>query len=279
MGKERDAMTRPTALLERDESVAIITLNRPERHNTFNKAFWDDFNLLVDDIVRKPPRVVIVTGAGRHAFSAGFDVNPDNSLVSSLFDAVMRGERQPVEELIRFIRTSVDRLVTLPVPVIAAVNGLAFGGGAELAVRCDLRIADPCAVFSFSEVKLGLMPDHGGAVALQRLIGTARAVELILTGKKVNAVEALQMGLVNQLSEPGQCLGGALELARTIAANGPRAVGASLAVLRQAGDLPAAEALALESTQAVDLILSKECVAGITAFLSGRKPGFIDPPR
>lgn len=271
-------MTMPTALLERDDSVAVITFNRPEKHNAFNKTFWDDFNLCLDDLEHKLPRVVIVTGAGHRAFSAGFDINPDNPLVSSLVDAVMQGVRQPVEELIRFIRTSVDRLVTLPLPVIAAVNGFAFGGGAELAVRCDLRVADPCAVFSFSEVKLGLMPDHGGAVGLQRLVGTARAVEMILTGKKVGAAEALQMGLVNQLSEPGHCLDSALELARTIAANGPRAVRASLAVLRRAGELPVSDALELESRHAVDLILSKECVDGITAFISGRKPEFKDPP-
>jgi enoyl-CoA hydratase/carnithine racemase len=270
-------MTMPTVLLERDESIAIITFNRPEKHNAFNKTFWDDFNICLDDLEHKLPRVVIVTGAGDRAFSAGFDINPDNPLVSALVDSVMKGVRQPVEKLIRFIRTSVDRLVTLPVPVIAAVNGIAFGGGAELAVRCDLRVADPGAVFSFSEVKLGLMPDHGGTVGLQRLVGTARAVELILSGKKVGAAEAHKIGLVNQVSEPGRCLDNARELAGTIAANGPRAVRASLAVLRCAGELPVSEALELESRHAVDLILSKECVDGITAFMSGNKPEFKDP--
>jgi len=270
-------MTMPKVLLERDDSIAVLTFNRPEKHNTFNKAFWDDFNICLDDLEHKLPRVVIVTGAGSRAFSAGFDINPDNPLVSSLVDAVVQGVRQPIEELIRFIRTSVDRLVTLPAPVIAAVNGLAFGGGAELAVRCDLRVADPGAVFSFSEVKLGLMPDHGGTVGLQRLVGTSRAVELILSGKKISAAEAYKIGLVNQVSEPGRCLDSARELAGTIAANGPRAVRASLAVLRRAGELPVSDALELESRHAVDLILSKECIDGITAFMSGKQPEFKDP--
>ncbi|MBA4396176.1 MAG: enoyl-CoA hydratase [Syntrophus sp. (in: bacteria)] len=272
------AMTMRKVLLERDDSIAVLTFNRPEKHNTFNKKFWNDLNICLDDLEHKLPRVVIVTGAGNRAFSAGFDINPDNPLVSSLVDAVMLGVRKPVEELIRFIRTSVDRLVTLPAPVIAAVNGLAYGGGAELAVRCDLRVADPGAVFSFSEMKLGLMPDHGGTVGLQRLVGTSRAVELILSGKKVSAAEAYKIGLVNQVSEPGRCLDSALDLAKSIAANGPRAVRASLAVLRRAGDLQAADALELESRHAVDLILSRECVEGIAAFMSGKQPEFKGPP-
>ena len=267
----------PTVLLERDRSIAIVTINRPEKYNAFNKAFWDDLNGCLDELWHHPPRAVIVTGAGDKAFSAGFDVNPENPQVSSLVDSVVEGVRKPVEDLIRLIRTSVDRLVTLPVPVIAAVNGLAFGGGAELAVRCDLRVADPGAVFCFSEVKLGLMPDHGGAVGLERLIGTSRAIELILTGKRVGAAEAHQIGLVNRVSEPGRCLDHARELAKIIAANGPQAVRASLALLRKTGDLPQAEALELESRYAVDLILSKECIDGITAFLNGKKPEFKDP--
>jgi enoyl-CoA hydratase/carnithine racemase len=270
-------MPMPAVLMERNDKTAVVTFNRPEKHNSFNQAFWDDLNVCLDDFERKPPRAVVVTGAGPRAFSAGFDIGLENPQVSRLVDAVMQGVRPPVEELIRLIRTSVDRLVTLPVPVIAAVNGLAYGGGAELAVRCDLRVADPEAVFSFSEVKLGLMPDHGGAVGLQRLVGTSWAADLILTGRKVNAAEALQMGLVNRISEPGKCLDGALALARTIAANGPRAVRAALAVLRRAADLSTADALELESRHAVDLILSRECIDGITAFMNGKKPVFKDP--
>jgi enoyl-CoA hydratase len=270
-------MMMPTVLLERDESIAVITFNRPEKLNTFNKTFWDDLNICLEDLEHNPPRAVIVTGAGKRAFSAGFDISPENPQVSSLVDSLMKGVRQPVEDLIRFIRTSVDRLANLPVPVIAAVNGLAVGGGAELAVRCDLRIADPGASFAFSEVKLGLMPDHGGTVGLQRLVGTSRAMELIMSGNKIGAVEAHAIGLVNQVSEPGRCLECARALAGTIAANGPRAVRASLAVLRRAGELPLADALDLESRHAVELILSKECIEGITAFMSGKPAEFSDP--
>jgi enoyl-CoA hydratase len=259
------------------EHVAVLTLNRPHRHNTLDLAMWDALDAALEQLEQALPRALVITGAGDKAFSAGMDVNPDNPQIAGLVDGVQRHDREPGLQLLRRLRRSVDRLAGLPVPVIAALNGLAYGGGAELAARCDLRVADPAAVISFSEVRLGLMPDWGGGPALARLVGSSRAADLILTARKVAADEALALGLVNRVSAPGAALDEALELAEQIAQNGPRAVRAALELLRRAPDLPLEEALALELERAADLIASGECVHGITAFMSKQPPRFPEP--
>jgi enoyl-CoA hydratase/carnithine racemase len=262
-------------LLERKDHIAVITFNRPQRRNAFDEHMWAGLEQVLVELRSHTPRVIVVTGAGKN-FCAGFDVNPDNPQVSGLIGAVERRERAPVEALIRRLQETVDSLVSLPVPVIAAVNGDAYGGGAELASRCDLRVMDPAAVFCFSEVRLGLMPDWGGGPGLTRLIGASRAADMILTGRKVGADEALSIGLVNRISAPGTALADAMTLAETIAQNGPRAVRHALAVIRKAAELPMNAALDLERDQAVSLIVSGECIQGITAFLSKQKPVFPD---
>jgi enoyl-CoA hydratase/carnithine racemase len=135
---------------------------------------------------------------------------------------------------------------------------------------------DPAAVICFSEVTLGLMPDHGGVVGLTWLIGPSRAVDLILTGRKVGTLEAFQLGLANRISKPGKALDEAKELAHSIAANGPLAVRHSLTVIRRTQDMPCQQALELEPAEAVTLIASGEYIHGITAFLSRQKPEFPD---
>lgn len=262
--------------LERRGAVAVLTLDRPERHNAMSEAMWDALEARLDELEAALPRAVVLTGAGEIAFCAGFDVNPDNPQVSRLMASVQNGDRGPAEALLRRLRGAIDRLVGLPVPVIAALNGLAYGGGAELAVRCDLRVSDPAARLCFSEVRLGLMPDWGGGPALARLLGPSRATDLILTARRVGAEEALQLGLVNRVSAPGQAREEALALAGAIGENGPRAVRAALSVLREAGDRPFAEALEVELGRAADLIASGECLHGIPAFIAKKTPVFPD---
>jgi enoyl-CoA hydratase/carnithine racemase len=256
--------------------VAVLTLDRPEKRNAFDETMWESLARAVGELGEKTPRAVVVTGAGERAFSAGFDVSPDNPQVARLITALNEKDRKPIEELIARIRGGVDSLTALPVPIIAAVNGLAYGGGAELAVRCDMRVMDPGAVISFSEVRLGLMPDWGGGVALARLVGPSRAAEMILTGKRVAAPEALAVGLVNRVSEKGRALDEAMEIAEAIAKNGPRAVREALSVVRKTPDMPYPRALDFESERAVALIESGECVEGIGAFLGKREPEFKD---
>lgn len=270
-------MSHSCLQLEYRDQSAIITINRPDKRNAFNKEVWSSLEEAVKQVRAKLPRAVVITGAGDTAFSAGFDVNPSNPQVERLAESVRNKDHGPVEELIRYIRDTVGSLVSLPVPVIAAINGLAFGGGAELAVQCDLRVMDPNAVISFSEVRLGLMPDWGGGVALTRLLGRSGAADLVLTARRVDADEALALGLVNRVSKPGRSLEEALEVAGAISKNGPRAVRAALEVIRRSADLPLRDAMELETLMAADLIVSGECVHGITAFISKKDPEFPDP--
>lgn len=263
--------------LERTGHIAVVTLDRPERRNAFDEHMWDCLTRVIAELKEHLPRVVVITGAGERAFCAGFDVNPDNPQVTQLAGALENHDKGPVQALINRVRTTTDSLVFLPVPVIAAINGLAYGGGAEIAIRCDLRVMDPHAVISFSEVRLGLMPDYGGGVGLTRLVGPARAADLILTARKLDAREALALGVVNRMSEPGHALDEALSLAESIAQNGPRAVRHALRVIRKTPDLSYSDALELESREAVDLIASGECVHGIAAFLTKETPVFPEP--
>lgn len=267
--------------LERHGHVALVTLDRPERRNAMDVRMWDTFDAVLDDLERQLPRAVVITGAGEKAFCAGMDVNPDNPLIQSVVQAVQHHDTAPVSTMLERLVRTIQRFVTLPVPTIAALNGLAFGGGAELAAQCDLRVMDPTAVFCFSEVRLGLMPDWGGGVALARLLGPSRAADLILTARKVDAAEALALGLANRVSAPGQALAEAMSLAETIAANGPRAVRGALEVIRTTPGRDQREAMEFEFARAVALIASGECVHGIGAFLGRTAPTFpdIDPDR
>jgi enoyl-CoA hydratase/carnithine racemase len=237
---------------------------------------WECLDKVVAELKQSLPRVIVLTGAGDKAFCSGFDVNPENPLVRQLLAATEGNDKGPAYELIRRVRTSTDSLVSLPVPIIAAINGLAYGGGAEIASRCDLRVMDPKAVICFSEVRLGLMPDHGGVVGLTHLVGASKATDLILTARKVGAEEAFQLGLTNRISAPGKALEEALSLALSIAENGPRAVRHALSVIRKTGDLTTREALELETEEAVTLIASGECIHGVSAFLTRQKPDFND---
>lgn len=144
-------MTEQGIFLERKGRAAVVRLRRPRRQNAFNEAMFLELVRVTRELKENLPRAVVITGADK-VFSSGFDVNPDNPWVAELIAAVEKSAKAPAERLIRDLRAIVDDFVSLPVPIIAAVNGLAYGGGAELAVRCDLRVMDPDAVICFSEV-------------------------------------------------------------------------------------------------------------------------------
>ncbi len=263
-------------LLERRGRIAIVTINRPERMNAFNEPMFERIGMIAQELKAAPPRAVVITGAGDASFSAGFDVNPDNPMVDRIVRSMSSGDREPATQLIKAIRTKVDDFLSIQVPLIAALNGNTYGGGAELAARCDLRVMDPAAVICFSEVRLGLMPDWGGGATLARLIGPSRAADLILTARKVGAEEAHALGLVNRISASGSSLSEAVQLAEAIAANGPRAVRSALSLIRSNQDISYAASLGLEAELASALISSGECVHGVGAFLERRKPEFPD---
>jgi enoyl-CoA hydratase/carnithine racemase len=270
-------MSEGTVHVERHGHVAVVTLDRPARKNALGVAMWAGLGRAAEELHAGLPRAVVLTGAGA-AFSAGMDVNPDNPQVGRFAAAVAHGDAGPARAMLGEIHAVLDRFFSLPVPIVAALGGLAYGGGAELAARCDLRVVDPQATLCFSEVRLGLMPDLGGGVALARLLGPGRAADLILTARKVGADEALALGLANRISAPGAAVAEAVALAETIAANGPRAVRAALAVLRATHDQPWVESVAAEREAAAVLIASGECQVGITAFLTREAPRFVDPP-
>lgn len=261
--------------LERDGHLAVVTLSRPEKRNCLNHEMWSGIADAARSLAARPPRVVIITGAG-DAFCAGMDVSPTNPQIANLVDAATNHDPEPMRALLREVRPAFDALVGLPVPVIAAVNGLAFGGGAELALRCDLRVMAQGAELCLSETRLGLMPDVGGGVALTRLLGPGVAADLILTARRVGADEALRLGLVNRVSAPGAALDDAIALGREIAANGPRATRAALDVIRKTPDLSEVEALALERETAAQLMASGECAYGLAALMSRTAPEFPD---
>jgi enoyl-CoA hydratase len=266
--------------VEKRDSLAIVTLCRPDRLNVFNAAMFAALEETAATLAHDPQlRAVVLTGAGHKAFSAGFDVNPDNPMVTEMARAIEQRDKGPIEHAIGAMRKAVDRFVALPVPVIAAINGNAFGGGAELAVRCDLRVMDPAAEICFSEVRLGLMPDWGGGAALVHLLGASAAADLILTARRIPADEALRMGLVNRISAPGNTLEAAVEMAEAITANGPLAVRRALEVIRAGRNLSLEATLDLERRTAIDLITSGECLHGIGAFLTGQAPVFPASPR
>ena len=269
-------MNNDCLLIEDKGNIAVLTINRPEKKNAFDELMFQKLEEAAGRLTARLPRVVIITGSGDSSFSAGFDVNPDNPMVKKIIDAAAEKDTEPAKELMDTIHNAVNSFVNLPVPVIAAMNGSAYGGGAELAMRCDMRVIDPDAVICFSETKLGLMPDWGGCSALSFLAGTARAAEMVLTARKVSADEAYTMGIVNKISRKGCALEEAIDMANIIASNGPRAVRSSLALIRGSRNLSYNESLEMEKELASSLVSSGECFHGVGAFLKKEAPVFPD---
>ena len=203
--------------LERAEGVATITLNRPKALNAFDTGQLERLLEMLREVRDdRAVRCVILTGAGDRAFAAGADIKAMADF--SPHDGLAFGR------LGQAVTAAVEGL---PQPVIAAVNGFAFGGGCELALACDLRLASETAQFAQPEVSLGIPPGWGGTQRLPRLVGPGLAAELILTGRRVAADEALRIGLVNAVHPADRLLPEATALARSIAANSPRAVSAA----------------------------------------------------
>lgn len=260
--------------LEFKHNIALITLDRPDKRNALNAQMFAFLEACIKEVGSKRPRALVLTGEGDKAFCAGFDVHPDNPMNAHMVQAAENRDPSAALKSIGRVREVVDALVDLPIPTIAAVNGMAYGGGAEIAVRCDLRVMDPDAVICFSETRLGLMPDFGGTPSLVRLVGPSVAADLILTARRIPAREAFDLQMTNRVSARGKALDEALALAETIAANGPRAVRAVLEVIRRSQDMPLDDALTLELERAVDLVAHGEFIYGVCAFLEKKPPEF-----
>jgi len=204
-------------LIERRSHVAVLTLNREAHLNAFNTGLLNALRAGLASIRGdRDVRAVVFTGAGSKAFSAGADLKERLGMT-----------QDQVRAFVPLIRDTFTEVAELPQPTVAAINGFAFGGGTELALACDLRVVASHAVMGLTEVTLAIIPGAGGTQRLPRLIGVARAKELILTGQKIDAAEAHRIGLANRVAGPEGALANALDLAERIARNGPVAVRAA----------------------------------------------------
>ena len=229
-----------------DNSIAKVSLNRPDKANSFDGEMWLALEDTADSIKKNPDiKVVVLTGEGK-SFCGGLDINKASSEGVFLGDRTLRSGT----ETLSYLSEVLTLYEKLPVPVIAAVRGGCIGLGLELALVCDFRLASDDAVFSIPEVVFGLVPDCGGTQRLPRLIGPAMAKELIYTGKRIDAAEALRIGLVNHIYPENELTGKVNEIARSIAANPDEAVQASKRSINAAMNMTLEAGLIFETASA-----------------------------
>ena len=247
--------------LEQQDSLFILTINRPEVRNALDTPTTKEIGAALDTLDLGKPGVLILTGAGDKAFVAGADIA----------DLRTRTKAQALEAL---NTTLFARIENLAWPVIAAVNGFALGGGCELALACDIRIASENARFGLPEANLGIIPAAGGTQRLPRLIGLSRAKHWILTGDIYTADEAYRIGLVSCVVQPDKLMETAKEVARKILARAPLAVRLAKLALNASSRVPLDGGLTIEMLAQGILYESKDKYEGMTAFLEKRKANF-----
>ena len=248
-------------LFEKKGNIAIALINRPKALNALNSEVLQDLNTLIDTVSADPEiRVLILSGSGEKAFVAGADIGE----MSSLSKAEGEAFGKKGNDVFR-------RLETLPIPVIAAVNGYALGGGCELAMSCDIRISSETAVFGQPETGLGITPGFGGTQRLARLVGAGMAKQLIYSARNIKADEALRIGLVNAIYPAEELLPAAEKLAETIAKNAPIAVRACKKAINEGLELPMDEAIVLEEKLFGSCFETEDQKEGMGAFLEKRK--------
>ncbi len=260
-------MIRDCVLYDEDRGIAVLTLNRPRKLNALNYATIDWLMSHLDTIEDSATlRAVIITGKGR-AFSAGADI-------SEFSDSVRRGVEPALKEFLRRGQGLTARIENFRKPVIAAVNGLAYGGGCEIVEACPLAVASDQASFAKPEISLGITPTFGGTQRLPRLIGRKRAMKMILTGEPISADAACDLGLVCDVVPHNALLEQAKDLARRIMAWSPIAVSACLRSVTRGINMPIDEGLAVEASQFAATVPAKDTAEGIAAFLEKRRPDF-----
>ena len=249
-------------IVEREDGIAIITMNRPKVMNALSMATMHDLDAAIDELAADPEvGAIVLTGAGEKAFVGGADIAEFNSLESAGEAAAYALRGQAV----------LGKIETLSKPVIAAINGYALGGGCELAMACDLRLAADTARLGQPEINLGIIPGYGGTQRLPRLVGPGQAKLLCFSGDMIDAAEALRIGLVDRVVPAADLLAEAKALARKLAAKAPVA----LALIKQAinagleGSL--AGGLAYEAAQFGLVFDTEDRVEGVSAFLAKRK--------
>lgn len=250
--------------LATSEGIAVVTINRPEALNALNTLFFQEMDAMIQEISANPEaRVMVITGTGK-AFVAGADIA----------EMVNKNEQEGSD----FSRTgqhTFRSLEKMEIPVIAAINGFALGGGLELAMGCDIRFANNKAKFGQPEVSLGLIPGYAATQRLSRLIGMGNALYLLTSAEMIGAEDALRIGLVQKVCDPETLMDEVMKLAKTIAAKGPQAVRKVKAVTRQGYLMDFDEASELEAKQFGTLFgPGSEGEEGMKAFLEKRKPNW-----
>lgn len=255
-----------TLVLEVMEGVATLTINRPEAMNAMTPGMLDELEAAVGRIVSAPDvRVAILTGAGQKAFMAGADIGA----MRDMTPAAARELAVKAHRIYRAIECS-------PKPFIAAVNGYALGGGCELALACDIRIAAENARFGQPEINIGILPGFGGSQRLPRLVGKGRALEMILTGEMIDAAEAWRIGLANRLVPRESLSGEANQLARVIAAKSAAAVRLCKEAVGNGLEMDLARGCAYEADLFGFSFSLEDQKEGMAAFLEKRQPVFLD---
>jgi enoyl-CoA hydratase len=264
--KKEKFMAEQNIMYELRNNIGYITLNRLEAHNSFTKPSLDQ---LVAVLARckedEACRAVIITGAGEKAFSAGADLNTFIEEVAKPLGG---------REWSRYGQAAFNILDRLGKPSLAAVNGLAIGGGFELSLACTFRVASQKARFGFSEIALGFLPGWGGTARITKLIGKSRAAEIVLTGDLISADEALAMGIVNKVVPPGELIPTSEALLGRIIRHSRIAVTVALEALHYSQYLPLEEALIEESNLGGLACDSEDAKEGLKAFIEKRKPEF-----
>lgn len=251
-------------LFDVEEGIATITFNRPNVLNALNEASLNELSHAIDEIsANEDVRVLILTGAGEKSFVAGADISmfpKFNVLKAKLFSEMGRNLMNKLQEL--------------PIPVIAAVNGFALGGGCEVAIACDFIYASENAMFGLPEITLGIIPGYGGTQRLPRLVGMNMAKEMIFTGKMISAAEAQTMGLVNKVYVQNQLMDEVLKVAKIIVSKGKVSLRAAKQAINTGVDVDLKTGCRIEIDAFAVCLASPDAKEGIKAFLEKRPPDF-----
>ena len=249
---------------KRIEEFALVTLNRPDALNALSFALIRDLGKVFDEVAASDARALLITGAGPKAFCAGADIK-------ELTGRSMAAQKQGAESG----QAAFAKLDRLPVPSVAIVNGYAFGGGLELALACTFRLATRNAKMGLPEIKLGLIPGYGGTQRLPRVVGEARALEMIMTGRTVVSEEALRIGLVNRLVD-GDAVPAGIAFAREFSGYSLPVLGFAREAVKRALDHPVGQGLKIEADLSTLAFQTGDAVEGMNAFMAKRKPQFKD---
>ncbi|MSR61301.1 MAG: enoyl-CoA hydratase [Planctomycetes bacterium] len=249
---------------QREGELVWLTIQRAEVMNCLSFPTLKRFRLLLEELREDLSiRCLLLTGAGEKAFCAGADLKERKSM-----------PLERVAHFVRNIRALMDDVEAMPQPTVAVINGFCFGGGTELALACDLRVAAPHSELGLTETALAILPGAGGTQRLPRLIGKSRAKDLILTARKLGATEAEHLGLVNRIAPAGALRASALELAQAIAANGPVAVRAAKAAIDGGLELPQRQGLEHEARCYERVLSTQDRLEALAAFAEKRKPRY-----